>query len=102
MWEAIKGGLHTQPWHHGIKSTQQWPRVAKIWPSFKLQLHSYSVRVHLFAYLPHWKVLNHFIYVHYAFGEQSAMVYSLNHNIMESLLLDSNQELPKSDPALAA
>jgi hypothetical protein len=30
------------------------------------------------------------------------MVYSLNHNIMESFQLDSNQELPKSDPALAA
>jgi hypothetical protein len=34
FWEAIKGGLEPQPWHHGIISTQQSPRIAKIWPSF--------------------------------------------------------------------
>ncbi len=34
MCEAIKGGLQPQPWHHGIISTRQSPRIAKIWPSF--------------------------------------------------------------------
>ncbi len=33
MWEAIKGGLKPQPWHHSIIYTQQWPRIANIWPS---------------------------------------------------------------------
>jgi hypothetical protein len=26
MWEAIKGGLQPQSWHHGIISTWQWPQ----------------------------------------------------------------------------
>ncbi len=34
MCEAIKGGLEPQPCQHGIISTQQSPRIAKIWPSF--------------------------------------------------------------------
>ncbi len=33
MCEAIKGGLQPQPWHHGIISTSQPPRIAKIWPA---------------------------------------------------------------------
>ena len=33
-WEAIKGGNHPQPLHHGIISTWLSPRIAKIWPSF--------------------------------------------------------------------
>jgi hypothetical protein len=33
MCEAIKGGLEPQPGHHGIISTWQSPRIAKIWPS---------------------------------------------------------------------
>ncbi len=31
MCEAIKGGLQPQPRHHGIISTGQSPRIAKIW-----------------------------------------------------------------------
>ncbi len=66
----------------------------------QLQLRSKSIRVHLYAYLLHGKVLNHFMYVQYGCREQPAMVYSLNHIIMASFPLDGNQELPKSDPAL--
>ncbi len=58
-----------------------------------------SVRVHLFAFVPNWKVLNHFIYVQYLYVKQSKVVYSLNHDIMKSFPIDSHQELPKSDPA---
>jgi hypothetical protein len=68
----------------------------------QLELHSNSIRVHLNAYLPHGKVLNHFIYVKYGCGEQSAMIYSLNHNIMASFALDSNQELPKILPSFGS
>jgi hypothetical protein len=83
-------------WHHiHLTVTQSRQNLTQ------LQLRSNSVRVHSYAYLPHGKVLNHFIYVHYGCGEQSAIIYSLNHNIMASFPLDSNQELPKSDPALA-
>jgi hypothetical protein len=46
-------------------------------------------------------MLKHFIYIHYGCGKQSAVVYSLNHNIMASFQPDSCQELPKSDPSLA-
>ncbi len=60
-----------------------------------------SVRVHLSAYVPYWKVPNHFIYVQCGCGEQSTVDYSLNHDIMASFPLDSHPEWPKSDPALA-
>jgi hypothetical protein len=98
-----------------VRSNQRWstPSTMTSWHHIhpavtqscqnltQLQLHSDSVRVHLYAsYVPHGKVPNHFIYVQYGFGEQSAMVYSLNHNIIASFALDSNHELPKSDPAL--
>jgi hypothetical protein len=43
---------------------------------------SNSVRVHLYAYLPHWKVLKHFLDVHFVCGNQSQVVYSLNRDIM--------------------
>ncbi len=46
-------------------------------------------------------MLKHYIYVQYGCGKQSAVVYSLNPNIMASFPLDSCQELPKSDPASA-
>jgi hypothetical protein len=36
-----------------------------------------SVRVHLYAYIPHWKVLKQFIYVHHGCGKQSKLVNSL-------------------------
>ncbi len=60
-----------------------------------------SVRVHLYAYLPHWKVLKHFLGVHYGYENQSKVVISLDHDIMASFPLDSHPELPKSDPASA-
>ncbi len=77
-------------WHH------IYPTVTQSCQNLtQLQLHSNSVRMHLYAYLPHWKVLKPFIYVHYGCGEQSAMVYSLNHDIIASFPLDSNQEYQK-------
>ncbi len=76
-------------WHHIHPTVTQSGKNLT-----QLQLHINSVRVHLYGYLPHGKVLNHFIYVHYGCGKQSAMVYSLNHIIMASFPLDRNQELP--------
>jgi hypothetical protein len=43
-------------------------------------------------------MLKQLIDVHYGCGNQSQMVYSLNHDIMASLPLNSHPELPKSDP----
>jgi hypothetical protein len=45
-----------------------------------------SVRVHLCAYVPHWKVLKHFIYVQYGCGNQSKVVYSLGSTTTGSAL----------------
>ncbi len=76
-------------WHHFHSTvTQNGQNLTQ------LQLRSNNVRVHLYAYIPHWKVLKHFLYVQYGCGEQSAVVYSLKHNIMASFPLDSCQELP--------
>ncbi len=47
-----------------------------------------SIKVHLYANIPHWKVLNLVIYIHYGCGKQSKVVYSLNHVIVASFLLD--------------
>jgi len=47
MWEAIKGGLQPQPWHHGIISTWQSPRIAK--NSLLRVQRCNNVRVHLYA-----------------------------------------------------
>jgi hypothetical protein len=44
-------------------------------------------------------VLKHFMYVQYGCGKQSAVVYSLNHNIMASFPPNRHKGLPKSDPA---
>ncbi len=60
-----------------------------------------SVRVHLYAYVPHWKVLKQFLDIHYGCEKQSKVVISLDHDIMASFPLDSHPELPKSDPASA-
>ncbi len=56
-----------------------------------------SVRVHLSAYVPYWKVLKHFIFIHYECGKESKGVYSLNNDIMASFPLDTHPELLKSD-----
>ncbi len=59
------------------------------------QLHQcYSVRVHLYAYIPYWKVLKHFIHVQYGCEKQSMVVYSLNHDIMASFPLISHHGVP--------
>ncbi len=36
-----------------------------------------SVRVHSYAYVPHWKGLKHFIYIQYGCENQSKVVYSI-------------------------
>ena len=60
-----------------------------------------GVRVHLYTYVPHWKVLKHFIYGQHGCEKQSAVVYSLNHDIMASFPLNNHPELPTSAPALS-
>ncbi len=60
-----------------------------------------SVRVHLYACMPHWKGLKHLIHIQFACEKQSKVVYTLNHDIMASYP-PSHPELPKSDPASAA
>ncbi len=73
-------------WHHFHSTvTQNCQNLTK------LQLCSKSVRVHLYAYLPHWKVLNHFLDVHYGCGNQSQVVYSLTRNIMHHFHLTVTQ-----------
>ncbi len=58
-----------------------------------------SVRVPLHAYIPHWKVLKHIIYVQYECQQQTKVVYSLDHDIVVSFPLNCHPDLPKSDPA---
>ncbi len=41
-----------------------------------------GVRFHLYAYMPHWKVLKHIIYVEYRCEKQSKVINSINHNIV--------------------
>ncbi len=59
-----------------------------------------GVRVHWYAYVPHWKMLKHFIYVQYGCEKLSKVVYRLNHDIMASFPINSHPELPKSDKSL--
>jgi hypothetical protein len=97
MYEAIKGGLQPQPWHHSIIYTQlNRPRIANIWPS----LVGVTEQVHSYAHRHHWKGLKYFIYVKYQCEKESKVVYSLNHDSMASFTLDSDPELPISDIAL--
>ncbi len=78
-------------WHHFYSTVTQ-----NLQNLTQLQLCSNSVRVHSYAYLPYWKVLKHFLDVHYGCGNQSQVVYSLNRDIMASFPLDSHPELPTS------
>ena len=110
-WKVLKHFIYVQ-YGCGEQSAGVYSLNHDIMASFLLDSHQdlpksdlastvYGVRVHLYAYVPHWKVLHHFIYVQYGCGEQSAVVYSLNHDIIASFPLDSHQELPKSDQASA-
>ena len=82
-------------WHHfHLTVAKSCQNLTQLWQCN-------GVRVHSYAYVPHWKVKKHFIYLHYGCGKQSKVVYSLNHDIMASFPLDSHPELPKSDPASA-
>ncbi len=79
-----------------VGSNQRWsvPSTMTSWHHFhstvtqncqnltQLQLCSNGVRVHFYAYLPHWKVLKYFLDVHYVCGNQSQVIYSPNRNIM--------------------
>ncbi len=78
-----------------VGSNQRWTTASNItsWPYFhstvtqncqnltQLQLCNKGIRAHSYAYIPHWKMLKHFIYIYYGCGKQSAVVYSLNQNI---------------------
>ncbi len=57
--------MHSHCFHHLI-----------LWLLVKLQ-QCISVRVPLYAYVPHWTVLKQFKYVHYGCGKQWKVVYSL-------------------------
>ncbi len=82
-------------WHHFYSTiTQNCQNLTQLqW--------SDGVRVHLYAYVPHWKVLKHFINNQCGLEKESKVVNSLNHNSIEPFPLNSHQELPKSDPASA-
>ena len=99
-----------------VGSNQRWstPSTITSWHHFhsivtqncqnltQLQLCNNSVRVHLYAYVPHWKMLKQFIDVHYGCGNQSQMDYSLNHDIMASFPPDSHKGLPKIWPSFGS
>ncbi len=70
----------------------QSPRIAKIWLSFSCVV-TVQECTHMPTYVPHWKMLKHFIYVQYGCGKQFAVVYSLNHNIMVSFPTQNCQNL---------
>ncbi len=82
-------------WHHfHLTVTKNCQNLTQLW-------RCNSVMVNLYAYILHWKVLKHFIYIHYGYMKQSKVVYSLDHDIVVSFPLNSHPELPKSDPASA-
>ncbi len=81
MWDAIKGGLQPQQWHHDIIFTWLSPTIANICPIFV------SVTV----------AMKPFKYAQYGCGKQSAVVYSLNYDIMASFPMNNHHELPTSD-----
>ncbi len=74
-----------------VGSNQRWstPSTITSWHHFhstvtqncqnltKLQFCRNSIRVLSYAYVPHWKVLKHFIYVQYGCGKQSAVVSTI-------------------------
>jgi hypothetical protein len=65
-------------WHHLHSTvTKNCQKLTQLWQC-------YGVRVPLYAYVPHLKVLKHFIYVHYGCGKQSMVVYSLKASTMTS------------------
>ncbi len=77
-------------WHHFH------PTVTKNCQNLTQLRQCNSVRVHSYAYVPHWKVKRHFIYVHFGCGNQSKVAYRLNHDIMASSPLDRHPELLKT------
>jgi hypothetical protein len=81
MWEAIKGGVQPQPWHHGIIShwaTQKGQHLTQC-------CHCNSaIRMPLYAHRHHWMVLKHFIYIQYGYEKQSKVVCSLDYDFIVS------------------
>ncbi len=80
-------------WHHF------YPAVTQYCQNLTQLRQCNGVRVHSYAYVNHWKVKKHFIYVHYGCGKQSKVDYSLNHDTMASFPLDSHPELLKTNPS---
>jgi hypothetical protein len=54
-----------------------------------------SIRVHAYPHPQHIKVLKQIIYIKYGSGMQSEVVYSLNHDLTASLVLDRTLNIPK-------
>ncbi len=82
-------------WHHFYSAvTQKYQNLSR--------LHLFNfVSVHVYSYIPHWKVLKHLIYGRYECEMQSVVVYSLNHDIMASFPLNCHTKLPTSDLELS-
>ncbi len=83
-------------WHHLHSTvTKNYQNLTHLWQCN-------NVRVHLYAYVPHWKERKHFIYVHCGCGKKASKVdYRLNRDIMASFLLNSHPELLKTNQASA-
>ncbi len=80
-------------WHHFHSTvTKNYQNLIQLWQCN-------DVRVHLYAYIPHWKVNKHFIYVQCGCGKQSKVNYRLNHDMMASFPFDSHPELLKTNQA---
>ncbi len=99
MWDAVRGGLEPQPWHHYVIWALPYPNFPKIWPPP--------------AQVWQWKGapicpsiayggVNHFIYIQYGCRMQSVVVWSLNHDTTMSfgLCLSLNGKCIKNGPYL--
>ncbi len=100
-WKMLKQFIDV---HYGSENQSQRTTASTItsWHHFNSTVTQYcqnltqiqqcnSVRVHLYAWVPHWKVLKYFLDVHCGYEKQSKVIISLNHDIMASFQLNSNQ-----------
>jgi hypothetical protein len=83
MWDAVRGGLQPQPWHHNAIWAPPYPNIPKL--VFPSPARYNSVRMDPCTLPQHMKVHKHFIYIQYGCMMQSVGVYSLNHDTTTSL-----------------